>query len=355
MKRPEIIGLGTAIPPFRMTQGEVYERLAKGFKLSPSEDALYRRLLLDGGIKGRNFGMKSAEEILERDPEKLNARFLEHALPTAAEAARKALAEAGVEAAEIDILTLNTCTGYLCPGLSSYLAEELGLRGDLRAADIMGMGCGAALPNLECASGLLAARGGFALAVSVEICSATIYPSHEPELIVSNSIFGDGAAASVLASPERRREGAGRPLAKILDYEAGLRPESRDELRYRNKGGLLRNSLTKKVPEIGAELVAEVCERLLSRNGMKKDEIASWSVHPGGTQVLRCAGERLGLSKDDLACSYEVFKNHGNMSSPSVLFALRSALDGKRPEPGVKGILIAFGAGFSAYASLIEF
>jgi alkylresorcinol/alkylpyrone synthase len=104
-----------------------------------------------------------------------------------------------VEAVEIAGLIVNTCTGYLCPGLSSYVAADLGLRPSIRFQDLMGMGCGAAVPNLEAAAGMLARSGeGPVLSVAVEICTATIFPSHELELVVSNSIFGDGAAAAVL-------------------------------------------------------------------------------------------------------------------------------------------------------------
>jgi predicted naringenin-chalcone synthase len=141
----------------------------------------------------------------------------------------------------------------------------------------MGMGCGAAIPNLEAAAGMLArSEEGPVLSLAVEICSAIIFPSHEPELVVSNSIFGDGAAAAVLD---------------------------------------------------------------LSREG-----------HQGGL-----AQKELKLAGEALRFSYNVFENYGNMSSPSVLFVLREILDNGRPQPGQKGMLLAFGAGFSAFAALMEF
>jgi predicted naringenin-chalcone synthase len=100
-------------------------------------------------------------------------------------------------------LIVNTCTGYLCPVLSSYIAEDLGLKTSIRFLGLMGMGCGAAISNLEGAAGMLARSGeGPVLSLAVEICSAAIFPSHEPELVVSNSIFGDGAAAVLDLSRE---------------------------------------------------------------------------------------------------------------------------------------------------------
>jgi alkylresorcinol/alkylpyrone synthase len=217
----------------------------------------------------------------------------------------------------------------------------------------MGMGCGAAIPNLEAAAGMLARSGeGPVLSVAVEICTATIFPSHEPELVVSNSIFGDGAAAAVL---DLSREGRPGGLAQMVDFATGLFPQYREDLRYRTEGGRLRNHLTKRVPVIGARTVTEVASRLLARHGLSRNDIAWWAVHPGGTVVLTQVAKELELAPEALRFSYHVFENYGNLSSPSVLFVLREILDSGRPRPGQKGMLLAFGAGFSAFAALLEF
>ena len=345
--------MGTATPPLYVTQEEACEFFNTHFTLKPAEQDLYRRILLDGKIKGRYLGMDAKTDALETDPDRLLARFLKFGRATAVAAARRALAEAGVEAAELAGLVVNTCTGYLCPGLSSYVAEDLGLRTSIRFLDLMGMGCGAAVPNLEAAAGMLARSGeGPVLSVAVEICTATIFPSHEPELVVSNSIFGDGAAAAVLdLAPDNRPGG----LAHMVDFATGLFPRYREDLRYRTEGGRLRNHLSKRVPVIGARTVTEVASRLLARHGLSRNDIHWWAVHPGGTVVLAQVAKELGLGSEALRFSYNVFENFGNMSSPSVLFVLRNILDCGRPQPGQKGMLLTFGAGFSAFAALIEF
>ena len=323
-------GLGTATPPLYATQEEAYEFFTTHFTLKPAEQDLYRRILLDGKIKGRYLGMDATTDALETDPDRLLARFLKFGRTTAAAAARRALAEAGVEPAEIAGLIVNTCTGYLCPGLSSYIAEDLGL-----------------------AAGMLARSGeGPVLSLAVEICTATIFPSHEPELVVSNSIFGDGAAAAVLDLVPDNRPGG---LARMVDFEMGLFPQYREDLCYRTEGGRLRNHLSRRVPVIGAHTVTEVASRLLARHGLSRNDIAWWAVHPGGTAVLAQVAKELELAGEALRFSYNVFENYGNMSSPSVLFVLREILDSGRPQPGQKGMLLAFGAGFSAFAALMEF
>ncbi len=346
-------GLGTANPPLEVTQAEVFDHALRNFTLSGEEESLYRRLLLDGRIRKRHFGMKSPSEMSEREPGRLLERFLSYGLPCAAEAARKAMAQAGTGPEDIQGIVVNTCTGYLCPGLSSYLAEELKLPRSIGVLDLMGMGCGAALPNLESAAGMLERKGrGPVLSVAVEICSATIFPSHEPELIVSNCIFGDGAAAAVL---DFQGQGASKGLARLVDFESALHPEWREELRYRSEGGLLRNSLSKKVPVLGAKAAKELCGRLLERNNLSIEDISFWALHPGGTLVLSQVARKLGLDERAMSYSYEVFESFGNMSSPSVLFVLKGILERGSPEPGTKGVMISFGAGFSSFASLLEF
>ena len=141
----------------------------------------------------------------------------------------------------------------------------------------------------------------------------------------------------------------------MLSFESGLFPERREDLRYRSEGGLLRNSLSRKVPAIGAKAIKEVCERLLARHGLEKSDINFWAVHPGGTLVLSQVAKKLGLDEKAMAHSYEVFENYGNMSSPSVLFVLKSVLEKGDPKKGQKAMLLSFGAGFSAFASLLEF
>ena len=353
MKSIILRGLGTATPPFYATQEEAYEYFFTHFSLKPAERDLYRHILLDGKIKGRYLGMDTRADVLETDPDRLLARFLKFGRSTAVAAARRALTEAGVEPAEISGLVVNTCTGYLCPGLSSYIAEDLGLKTSIGFLDLMGMGCGAAIPNLEAAAGMLVRSGeGPVLSLAVEICSATIFFGHEPELVVSNSIFGDAAAAAVLDLSRKDRQDG---LVKMLDFAAGLFPRYREDLRYRTEGGRLRNHLNRRVPVIGARTVTEVASGLLNRHCLSRNDIDWWAVHPGGTAVLTQVAKKLELADEALHFSYSIFENYGNMSSPSVLFVLREILDSGRPQPGQKGMLLAFGAGFSAFAALIEF
>jgi predicted naringenin-chalcone synthase len=150
--------------------------------------------------------------------------------------------------------------------------------------------------------------------------------------------------------------GADNPgLLTIVDFESGLFYESREHLRYRTEGGRLRNVLGRRVPVIGARAVTEVAGRLLERHALSTKDIGWWAVHTGGTSVLDQVRETLELGQDALRFAYEVFGEYGNMSSPSVMFVLQKILDEGRPAAGDLGLLLSFGAGFTAFAALVRF
>ncbi len=351
--RTVIRAIGTANPRRYVTQQEFYEWLMHHFRLTPKEHDLYRRVLLDGPIQGRYFGVDYDDQGADLNPDALIDRFNRHGTAMAAQAARDAMHAAGLEPDQIGGLVVNTCTGYLCPGLSSYISEELRLPADAKVFDLMGMGCGGAIPNLEAAAGMLARGVGKpVISIAAEVCSATMFMSPEPDLVISNSIFGDGAAAVVVDDPARTN---GQARAQLVDFETGLYPRHREELRYRSQDGRLRNVLSRRVPVLGGRTVSEVVLRLLARHGLSVKDIDVWAVHPGGTQVLNQVAGKLGLEKERLHVSYEIFREYGNMSSPSVLFVLKRTLCHSRPQAGQRGVMVSFGAGFSVFAALLEF
>jgi predicted naringenin-chalcone synthase len=352
--RAVLSALATANPKRYATQEEIYAFLESHFQMQPAEKELYRQLLTEGPIRGRHIAVDMDEEICSQDPDCLSARFAKQSRRIAAEAARTALDRAGLEPAAIEGLIVNTCTGYLCPGLSSYLLGDLGLPAFASVLDLMGMGCGGAIPNLEAACRMIQSGARkTVLCVSVEICSATFFLGPDPDLIVSNSIFADGASAAVVSANLNgdTTEGA----ARFVDFESVTLPMYREQLCYTTQGGRLRNVLTRNVPVIGAKAVAQVVHRLMDRHGLTMETIDWWVVHPGGTQVLNAVEKQVGLTPEKLRFSYEVFREYGNMSSPSVMFVLDRILRQAQPRPGDTGLLLSFGAGFSAFGALVEF
>jgi len=346
-------GLGTAHPARRYTKAECWE----AFQRSPWFDKLGRRaraiaqtvLLGENGIDARRLALASLDEVFEIDPDVLHERFSAHAPRLATEAAQRALADAGIAAEEVDGLVVSTCTGYLCPGLTGHVVERLGLRGDLRAFDLVGHGCAAALPNWQLADALLKSqRCGTVVSVCVELSSAAMYLDDDPGVLISACLFGDGAGAAVLsAAPHRDKR-----RVECTSIGSLLNPAHRDALCFEQRGGMLRNVLTRPVPKLAAEHAEQVLDRMLAEAGLGREDISEWVWHAGGRDVLLALRNRLGLEDDQLRHSAAVLREFGNLSSAFVYFVLEAALGAR--ERGGWWWMSSFGAGFSCHGALLD-
>lgn len=315
-------------------------------QLSPRSRAALRKLFRHPSVRTRHFAIEDSASLLDEDPDRRVARFTRWAVELSAQAITRALDGAGLTVRDVGALVVNTCTGYICPGVSTYLIERLGLPRNVRVYDLVGSGCGGAIPNVELsASALNGSDDRVVVSVSVEICSATLQMGDDISLIVSNAIFADGAAAAVLS----RRPGG----LTVVDSARRYVPEQREHIRYIHKGGQLHNQLSIELPELAAEAGAQAVAELLSRHGLAQADIAHWAVHPGGAKVIDAVRDRMGLSEDLLGPTRETLAGYGNMSSPTVWFVLRSILD-RGVTPGDWLVMLAFGAGLSAHAMLLR-
>jgi alkylresorcinol/alkylpyrone synthase len=347
-----IIGLGTAAPAHRYTQAQCWEALQVSTRfrqLTPRSRAILKKVLTgNNGIATRHLALEDLDDAFALNPDALHERFTRNAPQLATQAGERALADSQTAAADIDALLISTCTGYLCPGLTSYVGEKLGLRSGALLLDLVGQGCGAALPNLRAAEALLAAgKCERVLSICVEVCSAAFYLDDDPGVLISACLFGDGAGAAVLAESANRHR-----RVKWKSCGTMLRPRDRDLLRFEQKNGMLRNILAPQVPSLAARHAGEIFDDMLAYARLERSQVAGWILHPGGRDVLLALRERLDLSEHDVRWSESVLREYGNVSSPSVFFVLQNALSDSVPS----GLwwMSSFGAGFSCHGALLE-
>jgi predicted naringenin-chalcone synthase len=344
-----LLALETADPETFYTQEDchgIFNRSKARRRMKSRSVAIMEKVLLrNNGIRARGFCYPDIETIFDAGPGRLNQVFEQHAPALGTRALDKALRSAGLEAGELDGLIVCTCTGYLCPGLSSFIAEQAGLRADCGLTDLVGMGCGAAIPSLRQAAHRLAASPASRVAViAVEICSAAFYLDDDPGVIISACLFGDGAAATIWSGQRPS------PNAWQASHFASLHlPAKRQILRFENADGALRNRLGKDVPAEAARAVRKVFEQSIAA-GMPEDG-ALLLPHTGGRDVLdELEAVFPGTSFPE---SRAVLLEHGNMSSPSVLYVLdHYILNGG--QDGARLWLTSFGAGFTAYGVRLQ-
>jgi len=339
--------LANVVPDQRLTQRECWDVLRRSpaaRRLRASSRKLLEKILTgDNGIETRHFAVGDLDRIFDLDAESLNHAFEREAPALGERALRAALTEARLSPGDLDALVMCTCTGYLCPGLSSFVAERVGLRSDAFLQDIVGQGCGAAIPSLRSISHLLAARPGARVAfIAVEICSAAFHLDDDPGVLVSLCLFADGASASIWNGHP------GPTLLRCDNFDTLHLPADRECIRFENCGGKLRNKLDKTVPERAAIAVRTLFDR---QNGTA-EKIGRVLAHAGGKKVLEAVGAALD-NRFLLEESAAVLRRCGNMSSPSVLFALGEHLKNNSltAKNGAEDLwLTSFGAGFAAHS-----
>lgn len=341
-----IVDIATANPLLRLTQEDILERILKAQTRTKREKKLYSRFLSEPSIKTRYVALDQEPEVLfEETQDMAIARFEVQSVKIGTQAILQLLKQNNLDAKDIDALIITTCTGYLCPGLTSSISQSVGLKEDIHAVDMVGTGCGAALPAMKAAWQFLKLNPESNVVVlAVEICTATSYWAENMDLIISNSIFGDGAAACLLTN----KKSAGG--LELKAFKSLLWPQYRNELRYVTKNGRLLNVLDKQVPSIAAKAFDRIHQQLVSEF---KKPIEHFAVHPGGRKIL---DEIQGtLVNEPLTRSREVLSDYGNMSSPSVLYVLKNIMQKDNLKDGSIVGIFAFGAGLTAFGAVTQF
>jgi len=332
-----------AVPPQSFTQAECWNILEDSSELDalkPRSQSLLEKVLKgDSGIRKRHFATDRVEDLFTLDAESLNRKFEAEAPKLSEVALSRALSKAGLQASDLDALFICTCTGYLCPGLTSYVAERMGLSNRAYLQDIVGLGCGAAIPTLRSAQGFLAVNSEATVAcIAVEICSAAFYLDDDPGVLISASLFGDAASASIWSGSDKSGQYC------MQRFDTLHLPENRELLRFTNCKGKLRNQLDRSVPEVAGRAVKQLYEQA---NITQPHKIAA---HVGGRDVLDALESSLSIPP--LQPSWEALANYGNTSSPSVLIAAEAIMENS---PDTDRIwLTSFGAGFAAHSCTLE-
>ncbi|MEM6884623.1 MAG: stilbene synthase [Verrucomicrobiota bacterium] len=333
--------IASAVPEVVLTQEECWDRLTRSSALDalrPASRKLLQQFLLnDNGIRQRHLALHDMQQLVHATPTDLNRLFEQEAPALGTQALHNALQSGNIDIGEIDALFVCTCTGYLCPGPSSYIAEAAGLREDVYLYDLVGQGCGAALPMLHAAASYLNLHPDHRVAcIAVEICSAAFYLDDDPGVLVSLALFGDGASASIWNGRDVE-SGSG-----TLDQFQTLHvPAARDSLRFINQDGYLKNQLHRSVPETVGQAVSRL---YLQTSSPRPEQVLS---HGGGRDVLDAVESAVGGKR--LTESREILRDYGNMSSPSLLFALEQHLKSEIPAEDLW--LVTFGAGFTCHAA----
>ena len=344
----KIVDIHTAVPDFSITQAEALGVLTSHRDLSRQESIFYKRFLSEASVHKRHFAIQDVSDCFVQSQDTLIGRFERQSVGLSSKALASCLTALCLDPSQIALLITATCTGYICPGISSHLIEHLDLPESLFVLDMVGMGCGAALPMLRTLTQSRLPPEKTAVGVCTEVCSATIHWLDDVEQILSNSIFGDGSAAVVLGDLDR-------PGWQVHGFHFRTIPELRDKLRFATYDSKLRNRLSSDVPTLVATHLKQVVDELLEMHSLTPAAVRFWPFHSGGRRVIDCIQEKLCFSDEATQYTRAVLRSFGNLPSPTVLFVLKRVWDHGNPKPGDLAVLASFGAGLSIYTALLEY
>lgn len=346
----EIAAIATAVPPEALSQEETRQRARVSYPQFASIDSLYANTGID-----RRYVCQPAEWYLEpRSWEERTEVFQRHALELLERATVYAAAKAGIAIDEIDALVVNTITGLAVPSLDARLMNRLPFSSHAERLPIFGIGCGGGVAGLSRAARLAQTiPGGNVLFLTVDLCTLCLR-INDPSItmFVATALFGDGAAAVILrnTSGEPRDDG-GSASARVLGMGDHFWPETERIMGWDIKNDGFGVVLSPTLPTLIQERFVPALDGFLARQGLTRNDIDGYLLHPGGGKILDVAEKILSLPPDGLKPSRETLRNYGNMSSATAMFVLKYAI-----ENGLHGryVLAAFGPGFSAYFMVLD-
>lgn len=343
---PAIVSLGTATPPRRYSQEAIYN-LAAGYSEFYRSDRI-KQIFMNSDIEHRHLFFDIESFNPSETVDDLHDRYTRGAMSIGKEAIQRCLERGGLTPTDIDFVAAVSCTGYLCPGLSSLMIREFAMRNSVQRADLLGMGCAGAMPGLQRASDFVKANPGKkALVLTVEICSACYFIDDSLETVVGNAICADGAAALVIGMSDASQH------PKIVGFETLLDPSYIHTVGFEQREGKLRIILSKDIRDIAGKLARTLINTMLEKHHLSNDDIDHWILHSGGRKVIDGIQREMGLNDIAVRHSKSVLKSFGNMSAPTVLFVLEEALR-TVPQPGDLGLMLAMGPGLAIEGALLQ-
>ncbi|MGZ4048025.1 MAG: type III polyketide synthase [Bacteroidia bacterium] len=357
----KIISIGTAVPKHRTEQPAILEFMHAAY----NNDVASRKLNVlfnNSGISSRYSAIpdfdksKNQHIFFNGTPSTANVEnrlnvFKEQAIPLALEAINDAFKKINTENEAIAITHLITvsCTGLYAPGLDAVLIEKLNLPNDIFHTSVNFLGCNAAFHALKIADMIVKSESDAkVLIVSVELCTLHFQPKNNHDNLLSNTIFGDGAAAVIISSNDYKRSGL-----TISGFYSLLLSKGKDLMGWNITPANFEMILDAKIPDLIGDEVNDIILNASKKLKITPGSINKWAIHPGGKKIVDVIKNKLQLSDEDTKASYKILDEYGNMSSPTILFVMNELM--QNIKKGENVFSIGFGPGLSIETALFKY
>lgn len=350
----KILSIGTAVPAFKHDQSNILQFMQTVYALNEVEKRKLKFLYSQSGIQTRysvipdysqaigGWSFYPQSESLEPFPD-LEQRmqwYHKHAAPVAVDSIRKCIS-GKIAAQEITHLISVSCTGMSAPGLDLQVMDLMDLPKTIYRTSVNFMGCYAAIHALKMANDICNANpDSKVVVVCTELCTLHFQREASADNIASSLLFGDGSAAILVTGDDG---GDGFRLEK---FYSEVIPKGKKDMAWElsSKGFLM--TLSGYIPELIEEDFSPLVSKAIAGTGLEINSVDHWCIHPGGKRILEAVQRSLSLDSSSLQHSYEVMKDYGNMSSPTIVFVLQKILDQLQSRDRKRAKESVFGAAF---------
>jgi alkylresorcinol/alkylpyrone synthase len=343
-----------AFPKHCYSQQEIAAALSERWASRLPRPEVFQRLLGNMGVSSRYLAMPiEAYDGLETWGQ-ANDVWIETAVDLGQKAICGAVTRAGLTVRDLDAIFVVSVTGIASPSIDARLINRMQLRNDIKRVPIFGLGCVAGAAGVARAADYVRAFPDHAVVLlAVELCSLTWQRDDlSVANLISSGLFGDGAAAVVIAGPDKQRRDTAGP--RILDSRSSFYPGTESVMGWTISERGFEIVLSPDVPKVVYEHLAGDVDGFLASHELQRRDIGAWVMHTGGPKVLESTLSALDLPAGALEASWDCLDRVGNLSSASVLLVLEEFLNARRPKPGTLGLLAAMGPGFCAELVLLE-
>ena len=355
-----IASVATAYPPYRYPQAVITEALQSRRQDNPGESRLRDRVHSNCGVEFRHlmFPIDSLGSFSGFGQS--NDAWIEGALQLGQKAIASALDRAGLTTSDVSAIFFVSTTGIATPSIDARLVNLMDFPTNIKRTPIFGLGCVAGAAGIARAADYVRAYPKqYAILLSVELCSLT-WQEDDQSMgnLVASGLFGDGAAAVVLAGEEtphaQRSRSVSDPCPRVLDTRSTLYPDTEHLVGWKFKDNGFNVVLSAEIPELVNKYLRSNVDEFLSDNDLSVQEICSFIFHSGGPKVLEAMENSLDLPTGALAASWESLRDVGNLSSVSVLSVMEDELLNRPGDPGSHSMLAAMGPAFCSELVLLQ-
>jgi alkylresorcinol/alkylpyrone synthase len=346
----QIVSAGTAFPSNSYDQQAITARLQQQWSEELPRPETLSRLHTRCGVGSRNLvlPLEAYENISAWG--QANDIWIEAAQTLGRDAICRAITPAGLMPHDIDALFFVSVTGVASPSIDARLVNRMKLSPRIKRIPMFGLGCVAGAAGLARAADYVRAFPDQVAVLAVELCSLTWQRDDlSVANLISTGLFGDGAAAALVAGSK-----AGFTGPEIIATRSVFYPNTQDVMGWNISEDGFHIVLSPEVPNVIKENLGKDVDTFLADEGLRRDEIASWIIHTGGPRVLEAVSDALELKEGALDASWDSLHKVGNLSSASVLVVLEEFLAHRRGEPGSYSVLAAMGPGFCSELLLLR-